>query len=102
MENGDAIPIGRMHIDRLKEKVMEYMEDQNERPLVDADHTDIRRNCRGILGCEAYTQREDWHIPKIFLDDLYWDSCRVDSVSANLLDVFKVVADNNVVVLYHH
>ncbi|MDE7007502.1 MAG: LytTR family DNA-binding domain-containing protein [Lachnospiraceae bacterium] len=27
MENGDAIPIGRMHIDRLKEKVMEYMGD---------------------------------------------------------------------------
>lgn len=27
MENGDAIPIGRMHIDRLKDKVMEYMGD---------------------------------------------------------------------------
>lgn len=27
MENGDAIPIGRMYIDRLKDKVMEYMGD---------------------------------------------------------------------------
>lgn len=25
MENGDAIPIGRMQIDRIKDKVMEYM-----------------------------------------------------------------------------
>lgn len=27
MENGDVIPIGRMYIDRLKDKVMEYMGD---------------------------------------------------------------------------
>lgn len=27
MENGDVIPIGRMHIDRIKDKVMEYMGD---------------------------------------------------------------------------
>lgn len=25
MENGDVIPIGRMHVDRIKDKVMEYM-----------------------------------------------------------------------------
>lgn len=27
MVNGDSIPIGRMHVDRVKEKVMEYMEE---------------------------------------------------------------------------
>lgn len=70
--------------------------------MVDADHTDIRRNCRGVLGREAYTEGEGQQIPKMFLGDLHWDSYRHDGVSTNPIDVFEVVAGNHAVVLYHH
>lgn len=54
-----------------------------------------------ILGRKTYTEREDQNITKVFLDNLYWVFYWADSVSTNLFDVLKRVADNNTFVLYH-
>jgi len=51
-------------------------------------------NCRYVMGCEIYTEREGQDAPDVFLGNLPWGFYWADSLSTDKYDVFKMVAGN--------